>query len=352
MTQDERQHDGYATREERDGRGVVRLERRLAATPEEIWPLLVEPEEVAIWLAELTIEPRVGGAYTLSFENTASVSRGHITAFAPPTLLEYRWYEGEAIESLVRFELRPDGGATELVLTHTLLNSASGLHEYAAGWHAHLDLLAARVAGRPADWDWLRFNELLATYSGDTVGGDPQGAARRGDRASEGEDAMMGAAELRLTKPPVAETAMLIRKPVAAVFAAFVDPALTTRFWFTRSSGPLTPGARVRWDWEMYGVGTDVTVNAVEQDRRLVIEWDGYGGRTTVVWRFIAQPDGTTFVTITESGFAGDGDALARQALDAVGGFTLVLAGAKALLEHGIALNLVGDRHPAGLVTG
>jgi uncharacterized protein YndB with AHSA1/START domain len=177
MTQGER-HDGYATREERDGRGIVRLERRLAATPEEIWPLLVDPEEVAIWLAELTIEPRVGGAYTLSFENTASVSSGHITAFAPPSLLEYRWYEGEAIESLVRFELRPDDGATELVLTHTLLNSAAELHEYAAGWHAHLDLLAARLAGRPADWDWLRFNELMAVYSGDTQDDDAQKAAQ------------------------------------------------------------------------------------------------------------------------------------------------------------------------------
>lgn len=111
-------------------------------------------------------------------------------------------------------------------------------------------------------------------------------------------------------------------------------------------------GARVRWDWEMYGVGTDVTVNEVEEDRRLVIEWGGYSGRMTVAWQFIAQPDGTTYVTITESGFAGDGDALAQQALDSTGGFTLVLAGAKALLEHGIALNLVGDRHPAGLVTG
>jgi hypothetical protein len=29
-----------------------------------------------------------------------------------------------------------------------------------------------------------------------------------------------------------------------------------------------------------------------------------------------------------------------------MGGFTMVLAGLKALLEHGIELNLVGDHHP------
>lgn len=157
----------YGTMEERDGRGVVRLERRLTATPEEIWPLLVDPEEVSTWLAALAIEPRVGGTYTLSFENTAAVSRGHITAFEPPTLLEYRWHEGAELESLVRFELRAaDAGATDLVLTHTLLRGAADLHEYAAGWHAHLDLLVARLAGRAADWDWIRFNDLMSAYSG------------------------------------------------------------------------------------------------------------------------------------------------------------------------------------------
>jgi len=38
-----------------------------------------------------------------------------------------------------------------------------------------------------------------------------------------------------------------------------------------------------------------------------------------------------------------------KQALDSTGGFVLVLAGAKAFLEHGIALNLVADRFPDGL---
>jgi uncharacterized protein YndB with AHSA1/START domain len=166
-----RADEQYGLLEERGGRGVVRLERRLTATPEEVWPLLVEPEEVATWLADLAIEPRVGGAFILTFENMPSVSRGHITAFEPPTLLEYRWYEGEAIESLVRFELRAAGAATtDLTLTHTLLHGAADLHEYAAGWHTHLELLIARLAGRVPAWDWARYNELLANYGGKVAG--------------------------------------------------------------------------------------------------------------------------------------------------------------------------------------
>jgi uncharacterized protein YndB with AHSA1/START domain len=153
----------------------------------------------------------------------------------------------------------------------------------------------------------------------------------------------------QLTKVPVASTAMLIRKPVADVYEAFVDPTITTKFWFTRSSGRLEPGAQIRWDWEMYNVGTDITVKALEQNRHITIEWEGYSGPTTVEWQFTPHGDDATFVSITESGFSGDGDSLVEQAIASTGGFTFVLAGLKALLEHNINLNLIADRHPAGL---
>jgi uncharacterized protein YndB with AHSA1/START domain len=153
----------------------------------------------------------------------------------------------------------------------------------------------------------------------------------------------------RLTKVPTTDTGMLIRKPVAEVFAAFVDPAITTRFWFTKSSGKLEPGKQVQWAWEMYDFSIPVVAKVVEQDRRIVIEWPGYGGLTTVEWTFSPQPDGTTFVAITESGFTGDGDELVKQVTSSTQGFSLVLAGLKAYLEHGVRLNLVADRFPKGL---
>jgi len=153
----------------------------------------------------------------------------------------------------------------------------------------------------------------------------------------------------QLTHPPQSKTAMLIRRPVAEVFDAFINPNITTKFWFTKSSGRLEEGKQVQWDWEMYGVGAPVTAKVIEPNRRIVIEWPGYSGLTTVEWTFAAQQDGTTFVTITESGFTGSGDELVQQVTDSTGGFTLVLAGLKAWLEYGIQLNLVGDRFPAGV---
>jgi uncharacterized protein YndB with AHSA1/START domain len=77
---------------------------------------------------------------------------------------------------------------------------------------------------------------------------------------------------MKLQNAPMAKAQMLIRKPVAEVFDAFVDPAITTKFWFTKSSGRLEPGKEVRWDWEMYGVATQVSVKAVEPNKRILIE--------------------------------------------------------------------------------
>lgn len=148
--------------------------------------------------------------------------------------------------------------------------------------------------------------------------------------------------------PPVASAGMLIRRPVAEVFRAFVDPAVTTRFWFSRGSAPLAPGAVVRWDWEMYGAGSDVRVKAIEPERRILIDWD-LDDPTEVEWRFEPRGD-HTWVAVENRGFGGD-DPVAK-AIDSTGGFALVLAGAKVWLEHGIEPRFVLDRHPDHRVEG
>lgn len=136
---------------------------------------------------------------------------------------------------------------------------------------------------------------------------------------------------------------MLIRRPVEEVFQAFVDPEITTKFWFTKSSGRVEAGKRIRWDWEMYGVWDDLYVTDVEQNKRIVIESsDG----TSTEWIFTSRSAGETFVSITNKGFAGSEDDVVAQAIDSMGGYTMVLCGLKAFLEHRIVLNLVADRAP------
>ena len=153
----------------------------------------------------------------------------------------------------------------------------------------------------------------------------------------------------QLKQVPMTKTGMLIRRPVADVFEAFVNPDITTKFWFTKGSGRLEAGKQIQWDWEMYGISISVTAKTIEPNKRIVIEWPGYSGPTTVDWRFAPQKDGTTFVSITEAGFTGDGDELVKQVTDSTQGFSLVLAGLKAYLEHNVRLNLVADRYPKGI---
>ncbi|UVI28773.1 SRPBCC family protein [Paenibacillus spongiae] len=142
---------------------------------------------------------------------------------------------------------------------------------------------------------------------------------------------------------PVVRAEMLIRKPAEEVFMAFVDPAITTKFWFTKSSGRLEAGKRVRWEWEMYGVSDDVYVQAIEPNKRIRI---ASSDNTQVEWNFTPRADSETLVTITHSGFTGSGDEIARQAMDSTEGYTMVLCGLKAYLEHNIQLNLVADKAP------
>jgi uncharacterized protein YndB with AHSA1/START domain len=151
---------------------------------------------------------------------------------------------------------------------------------------------------------------------------------------------------MMLQNDPTANAQMLIRKPADEVFEAFVDPTDTTKFWFTKSSGRLAPGKRIRWDWEMYGASAQVVVKAVEKNQRILIEWSGNGATTSVEWSFSTRQDNTTLVHISNWGFEGSDGEKVEQAIDSKGGFTLVLAGLKALLEHNLILNLVADQYP------
>ena len=144
---------------------------------------------------------------------------------------------------------------------------------------------------------------------------------------------------------PVAKIELLIRRPVAQVFDAFVNPDVITKFWFNRTSGPLAAGKSVTWYWDLYEASTKVRVLALEQDHRIYIEWDvDSDSPSRVEWTFEERSDGGTYVSVVNSGFDRDADDVIDRIVDSTGGFALVLAAAKAYLEHGIALNIVADR--------
>ena len=148
---------------------------------------------------------------------------------------------------------------------------------------------------------------------------------------------------------PVAKAQMLIRKPVSQVFEALVDPAITSRFWFSKSSGRLEPGKRIRWDWEMYGHHTEVDVKEIEKNERILFEWNGPDNPTLVELTFETRGE-NTFLIVKNWGFGGNTQEIMAQAIDSTGGFTFLLADLKVFLEHGIEPNFVVDHDPESLV--
>jgi uncharacterized protein YndB with AHSA1/START domain len=145
-----------------EGRSV-RFERHFDATAEEVWDALTNPELLGRWLLTDTasIEPRVGGAVSLDWGTDGKCS-GTVAVFDPPRTLEYSWVEA-AGTSIARFELRPDDSGVLLVLHHREL-PASAHAGVGAGWNAHLDKLAAVLAGEEFDF-WQRFHELEPEYA-------------------------------------------------------------------------------------------------------------------------------------------------------------------------------------------
>jgi uncharacterized protein YndB with AHSA1/START domain len=143
-----------------------------------------------------------------------------------------------------------------------------------------------------------------------------------------------------------AKARIRIRRTPSEVFAVFVDAKEMSKFWFARRDDGLKEGEPVSW---FVGSGEDafsfeVRVRELNHPNKIVIEWTGYDGTSTqVTWLFEETENGHTILTIEESGFTGSRDAIVERALDSTGGFNQVIIAAKALIEHGVELNVVAD---------
>ena len=132
---------------------------------------------------------------------------------------------------------------------------------------------------------------------------------------------------------------MLIRRPPGEVFASFVNPMSLRKFWLSDASGPLAPGARVRWKFMVPGAEDDVIVRRFEAPERLAFDWSD-GSHVDMSFQLIES--GVTKVTVTVSGFSGED--ILEQAAGTIEGFSIVLCDLKTLLESGASANLVRDK--------
>jgi uncharacterized protein YndB with AHSA1/START domain len=155
MTPDTRTtHPADGTLETRDGRHVMRYERRLGHPVERVWAALTQPSELRGWLADADLELVEGGRVELRWLNTdddgnRAVATGNVTALDPPRLLEL----DTDPHGTLRWELADDGGGgTALTFTVSVPAPNEAVDMARAGWHIHLEHLADLLDGRPVDW--------------------------------------------------------------------------------------------------------------------------------------------------------------------------------------------------------
>ena len=142
-------------------------------------------------------------------------------------------------------------------------------------------------------------------------------------------------------KPPIAKIELLIRRPAADAYRAFIEPEMLTQFWLAKASQPLAPNAQVRWEFLVAGAAATLQVRSIVENKHIATAWDD---DTTIDFSFSELEPELTLVSVTQAGFSGSPDEAVAKALDATQGFTLVLCELKALLEQNLSLNAVRDK--------
>lgn len=134
-----------------DGHYDVVFRRRIRKPLEAVWAALTVPERIADWFTEADLELRIGGHYRLRFPHADGGDvDGRIIELEPPHLRTHTWPHPEHPQSIVRYELEPDGEGCRLILTQTSL--APRHWDVLAGWHTYLRGLPGATEGVANPW--------------------------------------------------------------------------------------------------------------------------------------------------------------------------------------------------------
>ena len=142
---------------------------------------------------------------------------------------------------------------------------------------------------------------------------------------------------------PTFEVQLKIRKPVAEVFEAVVDPKKLTGYFTRTASGRLMPGATVMWSFPEFEGEFPVKVREVVANDRIVLEWEAEEGGydTRIEMAFKPLDDGATMVQIRESGWRETPKGV-ESSYRNCGGWMHMACCLKAYLEYGVNLRAGG----------
>jgi uncharacterized protein YndB with AHSA1/START domain len=149
-----------------DGTGVVRMEDRYHTGIDDLWSALTEPQRLARWIADVEGDLRVGGEFHASF-TSGWQGPGRVDVCEPPRRLRLTMSPGQQDQTVIEAELVAEGDHTSLAVEERGL-PLTELAAHGAGWQAHLEDLAAHLAGQErADWR-TRWSKLTPSYRAQT----------------------------------------------------------------------------------------------------------------------------------------------------------------------------------------
>ena len=149
---------------------TLKIERMLPGPIERVWAYLTESALRRQWLASGDMEMKIGAPFRFTWRNdelseppgrrppgfdAEHSMDSRITELDPPRQLAITWGTNGAVS----FTLEPWDNEVLLTVIHRRVPDRATLLKVSAGWHAHLDVLAARITGKQPQpfWDgWLR----------------------------------------------------------------------------------------------------------------------------------------------------------------------------------------------------
>ena len=148
-----------------DGRGVVRMEVRLAAGVDDVWSALTDPSRLAEWYGEITGDLRLGGEYRAHLHASGWEGSGRIEVCEPRQRLAATGAEdGDEVPGVTEVTLTADGEHTLMVCEERGM-PVELVAAYGVGVQIHVEDLVAHLAGRGRVDVEARWGDLQPIYA-------------------------------------------------------------------------------------------------------------------------------------------------------------------------------------------
>lgn len=144
--------------------------RDIKHSPDEVWKLLTDPDELAIWyMSKADIDGRIGGVIDLVSGPARFHVSGKVRQWYPPRIFEHEWKVEPRPElpggenAIISWSLDPYEGGTRLKLEHIGLTLRTA-YGFAPGTHAYLDRLEAQLDHKKLPGWQERYDEVVVEY--------------------------------------------------------------------------------------------------------------------------------------------------------------------------------------------